>query len=327
MSKANRLTRGFTLIELLVVIAIIGVLVALLLPAVQQAREAARRSQCKNNLKQIGLALHNYHDVHLVFPLASYYQGLNPLGPGLNSQWGWSSMILPFIDQAPMYNLLNIGPSTFEQAANDPIRLAALTTPLSVFMCPSDPEGGVNRNRPFLAKSSGGMILTQTVFFGKSNYMACNGNHGGEGIFQSGGGKVAIKDITDGTSNTIMVGERSSPKYARQTALTGPWAGIWPGQEFTSSGITNVWCLAGTTQYQMNTGKHSDVAGSTTATDEPLSGFGSTHTGGAHFCMADGSVRFISENIQWNDLPNSYDDIGTYHLLGSMNDGRPLGEF
>jgi prepilin-type N-terminal cleavage/methylation domain-containing protein/prepilin-type processing-associated H-X9-DG protein len=328
MSKRSlRQCKGFTLIELLVVIAIIAVLIALLLPAVQQAREAARRTQCRNNLKQLGLALHNYHDVHLIFPLAQY---LNIALP--NSAWGWSAMILPYLEQAPMYNALNLGSQMLEQAANDPVRLRLLTTPLPVFLCPSDPAEGVNLNRPFVQKSSGGlcvgMIMNQTAYFGKSNYMACNGNHDSDGIFLSGGGKCAIRDITDGTSNTIMVGERSSPRWARQAAgLPGPWAGVWAGQELTCDGITNVWCLAGKTEYQMNTGKHSDVVGSTTATDEPLLAFGSMHTGGAHFLMADGSVRFISENIQWNDLPNSYDDVGIYHLLGSIKDGRPIGEF
>jgi prepilin-type N-terminal cleavage/methylation domain-containing protein/prepilin-type processing-associated H-X9-DG protein len=326
VSKKLRPSRGFTLIELLVVIAIIGVLVALLLPAVQQAREAARRTQCKNNLKQIGLALHNYHDAQLIFPQAQY------IDPGaINSQWGWSVMILPYIDQAPLFNQLNVGPGLFEQAANDPARLALLTTPLSFFLCPSDPEPGVNRNRPFLQKGSGGlcvgMILPRDVQFGKSNYMGCNGNHDSDGIFRSGGGKVRIGDITDGTSNTIMVGERSSLKYARQTVPTGPWAGVWAGQELTCNGITNVWCLVGRTEYQMNSGAHSDVTGSTTAADSPLEGFGSQHAGGAHFLLADGSVRFISENIQWNDLLNSYDDVGIYHSLGSKSDGRAIGDY
>jgi prepilin-type N-terminal cleavage/methylation domain-containing protein/prepilin-type processing-associated H-X9-DG protein len=326
MRTPRKRTDGFTLIELLVVIAIIAVLIALLLPAVQQAREAARRTQCRNNLHQIGLALHNYLDRSTEFPDAQF---LNIALP--NSAWAWSVMILPELDQAPLYNALNLGVQMFEQAAADPVRLRLMTTPLAVFICPSDPAPNVNLNRPFQAKSSGGlcvgMILSQTTSFAKSNYMACNGNHDNDGIFDSGGGRVALKDITDGTSNTIMVGERSSPKWARQTAPTGPWAGVWVGQELTCDGITNVWCLAGKTEYQMNTGQHSDVVGSTTATDQPLIAFGSMHTGGAHFLMADGAVRFISENIQWNELPNSYNDVGIYHLLGSIRDGLPVGEF
>lgn len=326
MRNDSRRQRGFTLIELLVVIAIIAVLIALLLPAVQQAREAARRTQCKNNLKQLGLALHNYHDTFLNFPEAQY------LNVGLpNSAWAWSVMILPYMDQAPLYTQLLIGSQMLEQAANDPVRRALLTSPKAAFICPSDPVGPVNVNRPFLQKSSGGlcngMILSQNVNFAKSNYMACNGNHDSDGIFTSGGGAVSLAKITDGSSNTIMLGERSSLKWAKQTAPAGPWAGVWVGQELSCDGITNVWCLAGKTEFQMNVGTHSDVVGSTTAVDQALVAFGSAHTGGAQFAMADGSVRFISENIQWNELPNSYDDVGIYHLLGSIQDGRPIGEY
>jgi prepilin-type N-terminal cleavage/methylation domain-containing protein/prepilin-type processing-associated H-X9-DG protein len=321
--------RGFTLVELLVVIAIIGILVALLLPAVQAAREASRRSQCNNNLKQIGLALHNYHDTYKIFPSASYLDKsiLNVTGatngPELNSQWGWSVMILPFIEQAPVFDQLGVTVNSFEVAANDPPRLRTLQTPLPVFICPSDPEGGLNRNRPFLMKAGGGlcngMKLPRDTQFAKSNYMACNGDDDNDGIFESGNNlTIGMKDITDGTSNTIMVGERASPK--------GFWAGVWVGQELTCTGLTNVWCLAGKTEYQMNTGKHRDAPSSTTATDQPLLAFSSQHPGGANFTLADGSVRFISQTIQWNDAPDA-NDVGTFHSLGRRNDGRVVGDF
>jgi prepilin-type processing-associated H-X9-DG protein len=119
-------------------------------------------------------------------------------------------------------------------------------------------------------------------------------------------------------SNTFMVGERSSPR--------GQWAGIWAGQEATCDTITNVYCLVGKTENQMNTGKTREAPSSTEYYDEPRVAFGSAHTGGAHFLMADGSARFISENIQWNDRPDS-EDQGTYHSLGQKNDGRVVGEF
>lgn len=335
VQKKSRKQRGFTLIELLVVIAIIAILIGLLLPAVQQAREAARRTQCKNNLKQLGLGLHNYHDVHNAFPQASYLDKSalpNTSHPSLNSQWGWSVMILPYIEQAPMYNSLLVGPNTFEQAANDPVRLKMLTTPLPAFICPSDPEAGVNRNRPFLAKSGGGlcngMALPQDTQFAKSNYMGCNGNDDNDGVFDSGSNRrVGLRDITDGTSNTILVGERGSKRYVKQTVPQGPWAGVWAGQELTCTGVTNVWCLVGKTEYQMNSGKHRDPSGSTTATDQPLIAFGSHHTGGAQFLLADGSSRFISENIEWNDDPTGTKDFGIYHNLGSIQDGRVIGEY
>ena len=331
----SRVPKAFTLVELLVVIAIIGVLVGLLLPAVQAAREAARRTQCVNNLKQVGLGLHNYHDTHRTFPYASYLDKTfiaNTSHPSLNSQWGWAVMILPYVEQGNIYNTMNVGPISFEQCANDPVRLAILRTPLSVFQCPSDQEAGVNRNRPFLRKAGGGlcngMALRADTEFSKSNYVGCNGNDDNDGVFDSGGNrKITIGSISDGTSNTIMVGERRSRRYAKQTVPEGPWAGIWAGQELTCTDLTNVWCVAGKTEYQMNSGKHRDAASATAAVDKPLMSFGSEHTGGAQFVLCDGSVRFISETIQWNDDPNGTNDFGAYHLLGSISDGRVVEEY
>jgi prepilin-type N-terminal cleavage/methylation domain-containing protein len=326
MKPSSRSHRGFTLIELLVVIAIIAILIALLLPAVQQAREAARRTQCKNNLKQIGLALHNYHDAHLCFPPGNIIDiaGSSANGAGQNSNWGWSVHLLPYIDQANLFNQVQPGPLTLQDAANNAATRPLLLTPLPAFICPSDPTEGINRNRPFLAKGSGGlctgMVLSEDTFFSKSNYMGCNGDRDSDGAFISGAGEVRrIRDFLDGTSNTIIVGERDSPK--------GHWAGVWAGQELTCDGITNVWCLLGKTEYRMNTGQHSKDPADTNASDAPLVAFSSQHVGGAQFGLADGSVRFISENIQWNDSPNTTNDVGTYHSLGSIADGRVVGEF
>lgn len=324
---------GFTIIELLVVIAIIAVLVVLLMPAVQQAREAARRTQCKDNLKQFGVALHNYHEVMGEFPDANYLNLWSSDPSAANSEWSWSVMLLPYFDQAVVFNALNVGTGTFEQAANDPVRLRLMQKSPPVFLCPSDSGSEINVNRPFIAKTKGGigygMILDNTISLGKSNYMGCNGNHGNDGIFDSGDPtRVSVADITDGLSNTIMVGERSSPAWNSQPPGTqGPWAGIWAGQESTPNDTTNVWCLVGKTEFQMNTGAPSGVAASTSNVPLPIMAFGSTHSGGAHFLMGDGSVRFISDKIQWNDRPNSYDDVGIYHLLGSRADGMSIGEF
>lgn len=317
MLRRTRNSRGFTLIELLVVIAIIAVLIALLLPAVQQAREAARRTQCKNNLKQIGLAMHNYLDVHGIFPLAAMVKLDFP-----NSWWGWSVMIMPYIDQANLYNQLKAGDDTLETAGMDPIRRKSLTTPLPVFICPTDFGAGLCDNRPFKVKAAGGlcvgMIVTGSdLVMAKSNYMGSNGNRDSDGIFLSGGGKCRIKDITDGTSNTIMVGERSTPTF---------WAGVWAGQELTCDSITNVWCVAGKTEYRMNNGQLSDPTASNAA-NQPHLCFSSLHTGGAHFLLCDGSARFISENIQWNDDPVAGNDKGTYHNLGNKADNLPIGDF
>jgi hypothetical protein len=278
-------------------------------------------------LKQIGLALHNYIDVHKVFPRGNYFDfsGLdeNPqvIDSRLNSQWAWSVMILPYLDQGNLYKVIGVGDKTFEQAANDPAGLQALRKPLPAFLCPTDiGEGGLNENRPFPDQPDGLMVVPVGTTFAKSNYMACNGNRGdGDGMFPSGGGVVAIKNVTDGLSNTIMVGERRS--------RDGCWAGIWAGQEWSTQGITNAWCLVGLTEYQMNTGKHSLDPTDTNAVDNPKIAFSSQHEGGAFFLLGDGSVHFINDSIQWNDSPADSNDVGIYHNLGSMNDGLVVGEF
>jgi prepilin-type N-terminal cleavage/methylation domain-containing protein len=137
---SDRRPRGFTLIELLVVIAIIAILVALLLPAVQQAREAARRSQCKSNLKQLGVALHNYHDVHSVFPPGCVNQEGDTANPDDRDRlnWTWPVYLMPYMDQAPLYEQLNPGPTRATAAVSDPAKRAVMQQPLAAFRCPSD---------------------------------------------------------------------------------------------------------------------------------------------------------------------------------------------
>jgi prepilin-type N-terminal cleavage/methylation domain-containing protein len=166
INPASRSRRGFTLIELLVVIAIIAVLIALLLPAVQQAREAARRTQCKNNLKQIGLALHNYLDTHLVFPPGYIDRNGNPnvtpdldQGPG----WGWASFLLPMMDQSNVHNQIN-----FNQGVGLLSNITISQKPLSIFRCPSD--GG---RETFSVYDSNFTTPIATLAF--SNYVGCNG--------------------------------------------------------------------------------------------------------------------------------------------------------
>ncbi|MGE0374647.1 MAG: DUF1559 domain-containing protein [Planctomycetaceae bacterium] len=342
MLRQSRRRRGFTLIELLVVVAIIAILIALLLPAVQQAREAARRTQCKNNLKQMGLAFHNYLDVHGLFPAGSYLNKVGGSSPA--SMWAWSVMILPELEQANLFNILEIGPLTFEQVANDPVRLKLLKTPLNVFVCPSDGNVLTNRNRPFRNMLGTGTLqgfaitvtpVDATVngvglhYLAKNNYMACNGNRDNDGIFDSGNNRrIGISDIKDGLSSTIVVGERRTSMLKGQASTEmGPWAGIWAGQELIGDGKTNIWCLAGKTEFQMNTGKHSRDPSDTQASNQPLLAYSSEHAGGAQFLIGDGSVRFISENIQWNDDPIGSNDVGLYHILGSIDDGHEVLDF
>jgi len=295
---------GFTLIELLVVIAIIAVLIALLLPAVQQAREAARRSQCKNNLKQIGLALHNYHDTMLVLPPGLIDVTRSSLNFNL---LGWGTMILPYLDQAPLYNSIGTnngftspeGP--WELALNSAatpvpyIETTLARTPLPAYLCPSDTMGGTN---------------SKLNNYGTSNYVACVGEFFDvsqattyRGAFQTNT-RVRLRDFTDGTSNTILCGERRI--YGTQIGS------IWIGAlKDGTNGSNSVGRRVSAVTAPTNTGAGYRINGTDYAA------FSSMHTGGAHFLMGDGTVRFVSENLNMN----------TFRLLGGIADGQVIGEF
>lgn len=175
--------RGFTLIELLVVIAIIAILIALLLPAVQQAREAARRTQCKNNLKQIGIALHNYHDIYGQFPIGAQdcIASNCPEGPGDYEMYGWGAAILPQIDQAPLYNQLQIGDLHMHDVLEDTNLRPLLQTSIPGFICPSDPSpshlmsggqmnGGNGRNMRGDAGAPGNFRVAKSNYIGNCGY-------------------------------------------------------------------------------------------------------------------------------------------------------------
>ena len=228
---------GFTLIELLVVIAIIGILVGMLLPAVQKVREAAARAKCANNLKQIGLALHNYHDAVGHFP-AGYVDGNtnpdstpdNDVGPG----WGWATYILPFMEQGNLYAQINLG-VTVGTGVNAQIS----QTDIPIYQCPSDPYQQI---WPVYDST----FSSPVTMLSHANYVGCNGweecfnNAGGDAQGQGGDGlqggfgksgdglfyrnsKNRIADVTDGLSNTIIVGERSG-NHSPTT-----WTGAYPG--------------------------------------------------------------------------------------------------
>ena len=306
MKIFSRTTRGFTLIELLVVIAIIAVLIALLLPAVQQAREAARRTQCKNNLKQIGLALHNYHDVHSTLPsgwiaidsatnLPSAHEG--------TSGAGWAAMILPFIDQGNVYNRFN--PSL---PITDPLNAGFLESQMASYKCPSDPqpltfdlpEEGNPTN--ILAKMP---IANYIGSFGPEELDGCEepagtapvlptGQCKGSGMFYHNS-KVAIRDVTDGTSNTYMIGERKTNESMN-------WYTTWLGMVAEAEEAFQRVC---------GSADHTPNHPATHFDD-----FSSNHVGGAQFCQADGSVRFISENI----------DGGVYQALATIQGGEVAAE-
>tara|TARA_R110002111_G_scaffold262862_2_gene342007 strand:- start:11922 stop:12947 length:1026 start_codon:yes stop_codon:yes gene_type:complete len=341
------------LIELLVVIAIIAILIALLLPAVQQAREAARRTQCKNNLKQLGLALHNYHEAFGSFPPAQIrgWNGTNEVGNGAS----WGAMILPYMDQGPLYNKLNFNIGIFE-GTNKTAILALSGIP--AVLCPSDPD----RNP------------TRTVHASDTaNYMSSvpsTSYAGGMGGFQNGESTTAIvsggfftydparptkiSSFKDGTSNTIAVGERSY-----QVWTGGSWLGVQHNTFTTSSPGNDTACCY---DWFMAAGLYPLTNELETGMASTSWRFGSVHAGGAQFLMADGAVRFISENIDhiisqrsastcstqgcgcewsndpggcatgvpsggWNDKTYLAAHWGVYQRLHHRNDGLAVGDF
>jgi prepilin-type N-terminal cleavage/methylation domain-containing protein len=324
----NRTLRGFTLIELLVVIAIIAILIALLLPAVQQAREAARRTQCKNNLKQLGLALHNYNDTFDKLPS-------NTGAKDINGNFNWNAgavayvHILPFIDQAPLFNQINMifGASCGAGLTSNCYPLASSPSPpyyyqmnLKAFRCPSDTAAANNNpgltNYAFCqgpqtqcvhytACAYPATAAAPGVAFGSCNQMNADPNNV-KGIFSVTGYSSRFRDVTDGLSNTIFMGE-IRPECSDHAG--NGWANPNANWMTTSVPINFNTCP--------NTPGY--VASSCTARDEWITsmGFKSRHTGGAHFLLGDGTVRFISENVSYL----------TYQLLGSRADNQTLGDF
>lgn len=322
MSKMQRPKRGFTLIELLVVIAIIAILIALLLPAVQQAREAARRSQCKNNLKQLGLALHNYHETFSVLPPAHIGRCTTPrlMASGL-------TMLLPYLDQAPLYNMYNSSGSATTHssistgagtlsAGDDPVtngNAAVVKTLVTVFLCPSD-DGSY-----FIpsATSSYGISATNTGTGGaKTNYdfititpyNSCENwtlTAPTSRCMFGDNSKCRMDDVKDGTSNTLMMGETTRTVYNGGTNAWGYRGHVMVGLNLVSYPINRFYYSSASPPEQPR-GKLGSWAYS-----------GSLHTGGAHFLLADGSVHFISENI----------DTTTRQNLARMSDGNVIGEW
>ena len=305
---------GFTLIELLVVIAIIAVLIALLLPAVQQARESARRTQCKNNLKQLGVAMHNYHDTHGVFPF-----GWDEL------ETGWHAMILPQIEQTSLYSTLiwqENGLGNWN-AVGSP-NLTACEKLIAAFRCPSMsvPEHINNESIPArspvsyraVASSMAASDDASTIPAGSGTTVSLEqAIH--DGMF-FGCSSISLRDVTDGTSNTIMIGESfTDPSYVKD----GQGMDYWQ----IGSPQTGTWVLGG-----IGGTEYSEFAGSTfgriNSRRDPLvngvimeMSFGSWHVGGAHFTLADGSVKFINESV----------DLSLYRKLATRAGGEVVGEF
>jgi prepilin-type N-terminal cleavage/methylation domain-containing protein/prepilin-type processing-associated H-X9-DG protein len=313
MMKQDRNRKaGFTLIELLVVIAIIAILVALLLPAVQQAREAARRTQCKNNLKQLGLALHNYHDLHNRFPI------------GAHAAWGqsWTWAILPQLEQAALFDVM---PTPVNDSgrwgASDPRSLGLIEmaqTPVPVFFCPSTPNGPIERR-----DINGLAGRAMSTYLGNAGGDAQHDNLGANGMDQSNGifhavrmntsnplgGTFGLNDITDGASNTVLVGEAEYRIDASQGCdICDRY--LFYHMNFDSGNGSDFSEVLGSTFYPINTKAQNN--------SERECAFGSYHVGGANILLADGSVTFVSENV---------DLVNIWQPLGSKGGGEVIGDF
>ncbi len=259
--------KGFTLIELLVVIAIIAILIALLLPAVQQAREAARRNSCKNNLKQLGVAVHNHHDTFGRIPYCTS-GGLDVT----NATWSWIGRILPYVEQSSLFEEARIGTTT-PRAYNHSVGGRPIyEITLSVVNCPSDIRAGNQPNSQIANLTQGNPATTSYKGVNGSNWTG--GLDAGNGMMDRDGADddIRFRDVTDGLSNTLMIGE-SSNEFCDHS-------GSWVHWNHTT----------GSAGVNINNG------GSRTSWPTCYS-FHSFHTGGAQFCMADGAVSFLSENI------------------------------
>lgn len=352
MVQKLRKRPGFTLIELLVVIAIIAILIALLLPAVQQAREAARRTQCKNNMKQIGLALHNYHDVYLMFPMCDYWGRRDPatglIGTAANRRnFTWVAMLLPYVEQSALYNAINFQIPSWNQQINGK-NLQSLR--LSGFECPSDPAFGGGANRHNIGWSSYGGAEGYDWWRRAGSPLM--------GVFQLES-HTAIGAITDGTSNTIMVMECCTRSFEPNPGVPGHLHngggkprggdannsvfrgllvsmcdengvmanasdnGAYGAQMVDGSGPNGFWGPFGG-PYAMHTA-YLHCFG----INNNWPGASSRHTGGAQALLGDGAVKFLSDTMDYpGENTNGWvQGAGVWGALNTYTGGETVGEF
>ncbi len=322
--------RGFTLIELLVVIAIIGVLVSILLPAVQQAREGARRAQCQNHMKQLGLAVHNYHDTHGTFPMGFTQENIRGTYQGHSAFY----YIMPFIDQTTLWNTFDSSiPINNRVAASSPRVKAAV--PVSIYLCPSDPgaQGLALYNGQYqYAKTSyrlnGGSRPVFATSATNDGVFMCVGPAARQASTAPLGTAVAIAEVTDGTTNTIAFGEHYLTDDNFDTfvswnsnSLLKDWSWYYPAGG--DNGLQDIMCGAFAPVGYMTPFKMGQPGAPTSQSawyvyqDMRINAIGSAHTGGANVTLCDGSVRFISNSLSQTLL--------TY--LCKRADKQILGEF
>jgi len=337
MNRSPRSRKAFTLIELLVVIAIIAILIALLLPAVQQAREAARRTECKNKLKQLGLALHNYHDTFNVFTYREMAAGNAGRLSGMVS-------LLPYLEQAPLYDRIQAGHNTGgvtvqpwswgSNAALNPLQQARLP----MLLCPSSP--------PHIGA---GTLAISNYHFNAGDSEVTNSINP-RGIFGQRS-RTAMRDITDGTSNTVMMGERRSPVSTNDIGRTHTAAGAYVTSpsacaanfNFTTQQYTGThnawsgvrWQDGGAGFSAINMASPPNSASCAHNSHDAQNGYypiSSLHTGGAHVLLCDGAVRFISNNIDSGNqgaisVTSGPSPYGISGALGSKAGGETVGDF
>jgi prepilin-type N-terminal cleavage/methylation domain-containing protein len=311
MRKAHR--RAFTLIELLVVIAIIAVLIALLLPAVQQARESARRTQCKNNFKQLGIALHNYHDTHLVFPPGQFNYIAADISAIFARRGCWMQQILPYIDRAALYDTLMATNTGFYAAPGH-------ESVIPVLMCPSDAVS------PKTMTAGATTTVASQGFSG--NYVLCAGStdYGANGAtsgLNTGTNlngmfyclsRSSMKSMTDGSSNTILGSEILLVADTASHDLRGRYHNTWEGNVLFSTLFP-----PNTTQGDRSVNGYciNSVRRPCAASGNSVQFARSPHTGGVHVVLGDGAVRFVSDNI--SNL--------TWNALGTRASDDTVGEF